>query len=151
WRQLGFWRAFSVVSTAAVVVLAITTTLLGLRPPTVAPPGYIAVLEDSAAKPVLALRAYDKPWRMGAEPLGLPTPAPGKVLRLWAVEKNTGAAHGLIDIESEKPQLIALTEAHWKFIKGADKLVLSIEDAGAGQKVPTMVLFSGPCINLKGS
>jgi anti-sigma-K factor RskA len=152
WERLGFWRAFSAVSAAAVVVLAVTTALLVLRPAAIAPPGYIAVLEDQAAKPVLVVRAYAKPWRLVAEPLGLPPAPPGKTFHVWAVEKGTGTVHGLTEItSSDKPQLVALTEEYWKFIKNADTLVVSIETAGSDPKAPTTpVVFSGLCINLKG-
>lgn len=150
WERLGFWRAFSAVSATAVIVLAVSVTLLVLRP-AIAPPGYIAVLEDSVAKPVLVIRAYSDPWRLAVEPLGLPSPAPGKAFHVWAIEKDTGAIHSLAEIASDQPQQIVLTDQDWKLIKNADSLVVSIEAIGGEPTQPTTpVLFSGLCINLKG-
>jgi len=150
WERLGFWRTFSAASAAAVAVLAVTIGLLTLRPAG-APPGYVAVLEDGNRNPVLVVRAYAKPWRMVAEPLALPSPPPGKVLHVWAIEKGNGAVHGLVDIRSDKPELLALNEEYWKAIKSADRLIVTIEDAGTEPKAPTgPALFSGICINLKG-
>lgn len=151
WARLGFWRALSAIGAAAVVVLAITTTLFMLRPPAALSPSYVAILSDNAAQPALVVTAFKGPWRLNVEALAATPIAPGKVLQVWAVEKDSGVVRPLVTLASGQPQQIALTEAHWKLIKSAHSLTVSIEPAGATAAAPTTaVLYSGLCLNLKG-
>ncbi len=154
WERLGFWRGVSALGAAAVIVLAVTTTFL--TPPPTAAPNYVAVLQDQAAQPVLVVTAFKEPWRLTIEPVASTTLRADQVLQVWAVEKETGVVRPLTafapDLSRQhKAQQIALTEAHWKLIKTAHSLTVSIESAGSRPTAPTTpILYSGLCINLKG-
>jgi anti-sigma-K factor RskA len=151
WQRLGVWRAFSAIGAAAVVVLALTTTFVVLRPPAALSPSYVAVLSDSAAQPAVVVTAYKGPWRLNVETLAPPALPPGKVLQVWAIEKGTGIVRPLVALTPGQPQQLALTEAHWKLVKSAHSLAVNIEPAGSTPAAPTTpVLYSGLCLNLKG-
>jgi anti-sigma-K factor RskA len=151
WQRLSLWRAFSAAGAVVIVVLALTTTFLALRPPAALSPSYVAVLSDSTTQPVLVVTAYKSPWRLGVETLAPPTLPPEKVLQVWAIEKGTGAVRPLIAFTPGQPQSLALTEERWKLVKSAHALSVSIEPAGSNPAAPTTpVLYSGLCLNLKG-
>jgi anti-sigma-K factor RskA len=151
WERLGFWRSFSAVGALAAVVLAVTTAFLMLRPPLAVPPNYVAILQDEAAQPVLAVTAYKDPWRLKIESLAVASLPADKVLQVWAVEKDSGTIRPLVAFTPGQPQQLALSEVQWKLIKGAHSLVASVETAGTAPVSPTTTLsYSGLCINLKG-
>jgi anti-sigma-K factor RskA len=151
WERLGFWRAFSAVGAVAVVVLALITTFVVLRPPAAVPPSYVAVIQDQAAQPVMVVTAFKGPWRLNIEPLAVPALAADKVMQVWAVEKDTGVMRPLVAFAPGKPQQLALTEAHWKLVKSAHSLAVSVEAAGSAPSAPSSpILYSGLCLNLKG-
>jgi anti-sigma-K factor RskA len=151
WERLGFWRAMSLVGATAVVVLAVATTFFITRPPAMVPASYLAVLADQSAKPTLILTAYKNPWLLTVEPLGVAPPPPGKVLQVWAIEKDTGIVRPLLAIASAQSQQIRLSESEWKLVRTAQSLAVNLEAAGTAPATPTSpVLYSGLCINLKG-
>jgi anti-sigma-K factor RskA len=150
-ERLGWWRAFSSVATAAAVVLALTTTLLVLRPPAAVPPSYVAILQDHAAQPALAVTAYKQPWRINVETLATASIAEDQVLQVWAVEKDSGVTRPLIAFTPGKAREFALSEEGWKLVRTAHSLVVSVEPATTVAVRPTTpLLYSGLCINLKG-
>ncbi len=152
WELLGFWRAFSAIGAAAVVVLALTTTFLMLRPPAAVPPSYVAILQDQAAQPAVAVTAYKNPWRLNVESLAVTSTRPDQVLQIWAVEKGSGTLRPLIAFTPGQPQEVALSETQWKLIKSAHSLAASVEPAATVAIAPTTpLLYSGLCLNLKGS
>jgi anti-sigma-K factor RskA len=151
WERLGVWRAFSAVGAAAVVVLAVTVGFLVLRTPTALAPSYVAVLADMNAAPAIVVTAFKSPWRVNIETLAPPTLPPGKVLQVWAVEKDTGVVRPLVAFTPGQLQQHALSEADWKLIRNAHALAVNIEPAGSNPSTPTTpVLYSGLCLSLKG-
>ncbi len=152
WQRVGLWRTFSAIGAAAVIVLAIMTTLLTLRPPAAVPPSYVAILQDQTATPALVVTAFKNPWRLNVEPLALPTLRSDQVLQVWAVEKNSGVMRALLAFAPGKQREFAIAESDWKLVKTAHSLAVSIEPAGGTSAAPTTpLLYTGLCINLKGS
>jgi anti-sigma-K factor RskA len=151
WHRLGFWRALSAVALSAVLTLGILLGALQLRPGIPAGPSYVAVLHDESARPVLVVTAYNKPtWHADIEPLAPLAGGEGKVLRLWAVARGTGAIQPLATVATGA-QRLALSEAGWKLVKGAESLTVTLETAGQAVDTPSgPLLYRGPCINLKG-
>ena len=154
WQRLDFWRPFGAV--AAMLVVALTGYLSWqLTQPAAMiqiDPRYVAVLEDQSERPVVVVTAHANPWRLTVEPLASLSTDPGKVLQIWAVERNTGATRPLARVEPGAAQRVALTEAAWQLVKGAESLIVSAESAAVVATAPTgPVLYSGPCINLKGT
>jgi anti-sigma-K factor RskA len=153
WQRLGFWHAVS----ASVAVIALTlAVLLGnviLRPAAPpAGPNYVALLQDDAARPALMLTAYNKPsWHLNAEMLAERGVPPGQAMQVWAIARDTGDTRLLITLTAERAQRIALSEAAWKLVKGAEFLIVTLEPAGSAAREPSgPTLYRGYCINLKG-
>ena len=68
------------------------------------------------------------------------------------LDRAAGVMRPLLAITPGPAQQLALTEAQWKLIKGAHSLVASVEPAASVSVAPTTpLLYSGLCINLKGS
>lgn len=151
WNRLGFWRGLSAATAAMAAVLAIATVMLVGRPPAPLAPSYVAVLQNQAAQPVLVVTAYRQPFRMKTEPIGLPAPPAGQVLQIWAEEKGTGRLRALAVAAPDAPAQLALSDEAWKLVRGAERLAVSLEPAGATPAAPTSpLIYSGLCINLKG-
>ena len=113
WNRLGFWRASSLGSAAAAIVLAVFTTLLVLRPPDSLSPSYVAVLQNPAGQPALVVTGYRAPFRLKTEPIVLPAPAQGQVLQIWAIEKDTGTLRPLATAMADAPAQLALGAEAW--------------------------------------
>lgn len=151
WERLGFWRSVSALGATAVVVLALTTAFLMLRPPAAVTPSYVAILQDQSAQPAVVVTAYKGPWRLNIEPLARPTLRNGDVLQVWAIEKDSGAVRPLVAFAPGGPQQMAIDETAWKLVRGAHSLAVSIEPATRTAIAPTTpLLYSGLCVNLKG-
>lgn len=152
WNRLGFWRGVSLAGVAAAAVLAIATTLLMLRPPAAVTPSYVAVLQTPAAQPVLVVTGYRNPFRLKTEPLALPVPPAGQVWQIWAIEKETKTIRPLAVAAPSAPAQLALSNEAWQLVRNAHSLAVSVEPAGVAPTKPTTALiYSGLCINLKGS
>jgi anti-sigma-K factor RskA len=114
-------------------------------------PSYVAVLADDANQPVLVVTAFRGPWRLTVEPLRDLTPYAGKVFQVWAIEKGSGTTRPLLQVSSGEVLRQPLGQDGWDAIKTSESLAVTVEDAGATPAAPTgPVLFSGPCLNLKG-
>ena len=152
WNRLGFWRAFSFGSAAAAIVLAVFTTMLVLRPPDSLSPSYVAVLQNSAGQPALVVTGYRAPFRLRTEPIVLPGPPKGQVLQIWAIERETGTIRPLAHARPDAPAQVALGAGAWQLVRSAQALAVSVAPAGTTPAEPsTGLLYSGVCINLKGS
>ena len=152
WNRLGFWRAFSLGSAVAAAALAVVTTLLVLRPPDALAPSYVAVLQNQAGQAALVVTGYRKPFRLKTEPIVLSAPAAGQVLQIWAIEKDTGTVRALAVAKADCPAQVTLSDDAWKLVRNAQSLAASLEPAGATPSAPTTaLLYSGLCVNLKGS
>jgi anti-sigma-K factor RskA len=153
WQRLGFWRMVSASAATLAIVLGVWLGATQLRPPAPGPgPSYVAVLQDDTARPVLVVTAYVKPsWRLDVEPLAPLSGTAPRTLQVWAVERATGATRPLVAVASDRPQRIALDEAAWKLVKGAESLIVTVASAdGVAPQLSEPVLYRGPCINLKG-
>ena len=152
WNRLAFWRGFGLGSAAVAAVLAVITTFLALRPPDALAPSYVAVLQNPAGQPALVVTGYRSPFRLKTEPLVLPQPAKGQVLQIWAIEKDTGTIRPLATARPDSPAQTLLSAEAWKLVRSAQTLAVSVEPAGATPTAPgSALLYSGACINLKGT
>ena len=151
WHRLGFWRTFSFGSAFIAAALAVFAFTLVLRPPAAVAPSYVALLQDQAGRPVLAVTGYRAPFRLKTEPLAGVAPGPGQVLQIWAIEKDTRAVRPLAVARADAPAQVALSDDAWKLVRGSYALAVSIEPEGAARTTPTTpLIYSGLCINLKG-
>jgi len=162
WNSLAFWRPFGAV--AAVLALLVTAySGYQATQPTPEPqvaeapapqqvlPSYVAVLEDEANQPVMVVTAFKGPWRVTVEPLRDLSPYAGKAFQVWAVERDSGTVRPLLQVSSGEVLRLPLGEAGWDAIKTSESLAVTLEEAGTPPAAPTgPVLFSGPCLNLKG-
>lgn len=152
WNRLGFWRTFSFGSVAVAAMLAVITSLLAVRAPPVVAPSYVAILQNPAGQPALVVTGYRAPFHLKTEPIVLPRPAEGQVLQIWAIEKDTGTVRPLAVARADAPAQVALSGEGWKLVRGAQSLAISVEASGATPNAPTTpLIYSGVCINLKGS
>ena len=152
WNRLGFWRAFGLGSAAAAIVLAVFSTMLVLRPPDSLSPSYVAVLQNSAGQPALVVTGYRAPFRLRTEPIVMPSPPKGQVLQIWAIERETGTIRPLARARPDAPSQVALGADAWQLVRSAQALAVSVEPPGTTPAEPsTGLLYSGVCINLKGS
>ncbi len=158
WARLGFWRPFGVAAAALTVLLAVSTLYLASRPPDVedrvqvfGAPSYVAVLQSDAEIPAVVVTAFKDPFRLVVEPTeSLAIPADG-TLRLWAVERDSGTVRPLTTIAGGAAFLEPLSDEGWQHIKTAESLIVSLEPLGAAAEAPVgPILYSGPCLNLKG-
>ncbi|HEX2828751.1 MAG TPA: anti-sigma factor [Burkholderiales bacterium] len=151
WNRLGFWRTFSFGAATIAAVLAVFTSLLALRAPPSVAPSYVAILQNPAGQPALVVTGYRAPFHLKTEPIVLPRPAEGRVLQIWAIEKDTGAIRPLAVARADAPAQVALSDEAWKLVRGAQSLAVSVEPSGATPSAPTTpLIYSGLCINLKG-
>jgi len=153
WQRLGFWHAVSASALVLVVTLSVLLGNVMLRPGAVpAGPNYVALLQDDAARPALMLTAYNKPsWHVDVEMLAERRVEPGQTLQVWAVARDTGATQPLIMLAADRAQRIALSEAAWKLVKGAEFLIVTLEPAASPAREPGgPTLYRGYCVNLKG-
>jgi anti-sigma-K factor RskA len=153
WQRLGFWQAVSAGAVAMALTLAVLLGSILLRSaPVPAGPNYIALLQDDAAQPALMLTAYNKPsWHVDVEMLAEHAVPPGQTIQVWAVARDTGATVPLITLKDEHVQRIALSEAAWKLVRGAEFLIVTLEPAGISPHEPSGPRqYRGRCINLKG-
>lgn len=159
WNNLAFWRPFGAVAACLAVLLTgfASYTLLDSWPEEEVAgaeqiaPSYVAVLADDANQPVLVVTAFRGPWRLTVEPLRDLTPYQGKVFQVWAIEKGSGTTRPLLQVSSGEVLRQPLGQEGWDAIKTSESLAVTVEDAGAAPAAPTgPVLFSGPCLNLKG-
>jgi len=158
-NSLAFWRPFGAVAACLAVLVTAYATFETTRPAPqvaeVAPeqiaPSYVAVLADDANQPVLVVTAFRGPWRLTVEPLRELTPYEGKVFQVWAVEKGSGTTRPLLQVSSGEVLRQPLGQDGWDAIKTSESLAVTVEDAGATPTAPSgPVIFSGPCLNLKG-
>lgn len=152
WDRLDFWRPLGAVAATLVVAL---TAYLGVqlaRPPATLDPRYVAVLADDAQKPAVVVTAFAGPFRLTVEPVQPLTVQPGDVFRIWAVDRTTGAHRRLAEFTPGEARRVALSEADWQLVKSAASLEVREEPAQLASAEPSgRVLYSGPCINLKGA
>jgi anti-sigma-K factor RskA len=153
WNRLDFWRPFGALATSLALVLAIYLGVQLTQPPASTPldPRYVAVLADSAQKPAVVVTAFANPFRVTVEAVQPVTVATGNVLRIWAVDKTTGARQRLVDFAPGAAQRFALDEQHWALVKSAASLEVHEEPAALAATEPNgPALYTGACINLKG-
>lgn len=159
WNSIAFWRPFGAVTACLAVLVTAYAAFEASRPapaPQVATaeqiaPSYVAVLEDDANQPVLVVTAFRGPWRLTVEPLRDLTPYEGKVFQVWAVEKGSGTTRPLLQVSSGEVLRQPLGQDGWDAIKTSESLAVTVEDAGTTPTAPSgPVIFSGPCLNLKG-
>jgi anti-sigma-K factor RskA len=159
WNSLAFWRPFGAVAACLAVLVTGYAAFEASRPapaPQVATseqiaPSYVAVLADDANQPVLVVTAFRGPWRLTVEPLRELTPYEGKVFQVWAVEKGSGTTRPLLQVSSGEVLRQPLGQDGWDAIKTSESLAVTVEEAGATPTAPSgPVIFSGPCLNLKG-
>jgi anti-sigma-K factor RskA len=153
WNRLDFWRPFGAVAATLVVALAAYLGVQFVRTPSTVPldPLYIAVLTDTAQNPAIVVTAYNKPFRLTVEPVKPIAIRPGNVLRIWAVDRASGARQRLAEFTPGQPRRLRLPDTDWKFVKGAATLEVHEEPLQVATPGPTgPALYSGPCINLKG-
>jgi len=158
-NSLAFWRPFGAVAACLAVLVtayaAFETTRPAPQVAEVAPeqiaPSYVAVLAGDAPQPVRVVPAFRGPWRLTVEPLRELTPYEGKVFQVWAVEKGSGTTRPLLQVSSGEVLRQPLGQDGWDAIKTSESLAVTVEDAGATPTAPSgPVIFSGPCLNLKG-
>ena len=158
WARLGFWRPFGVAAAALTVLLAVSTLYLASRPPDVevrvqvfGAPSYVAVLQSDTAIPAVVVTAYKDPFRLVVEPTEDLTIPADRMLRLWAVERDSDTVRPLTTIARGAAFLEPLSDEGWQHIKTAESLIVSLEPLGAPAESPAgPILYSGPCLNLKG-
>lgn len=152
WNRLDFWRPFGAVAATLVVVLAAYLGVQLSREPATVPldPRYVAVLTDAAQKPAIVVTAYNNPFRLIVEPIQPVAVRPGKVLRIWAVDRASGARQRLAEFTPGPAQRVPLTDAGWALVKGAAALEVHEALPVAAAEPSGPALYSGPCINLKG-
>jgi hypothetical protein len=112
-------------------------------------PSYVAVLSDGSATPGLVVTVFDQPWRLAVEPLETLSAPESSALRIWAVERGTGATRPLLRVTDRVPVERAMSTEMWSLIENAESLVVSLDDTDAQTPGPT--LYAGPCVPLSGS
>ena len=152
WNSLDFWRQFGAVAATLVVALGAYLGVQLTRPANVPlDPRYVAVLADESDKPAVVVTAFVKPFRLSVEPVQPLAVQRGHVLRIWAVDKTTGARRPLAEFAPTEAQRIALSDAEWQLVKNAESLEVREAPPQLASAEPSgRVLFSGACINLKG-
>lgn len=162
WQRLSIWRGFAAAGAALSLCLAIglfwmiqNPTLVERQTAVATPPKYVAVLTDEANAPGFVVTGFNQPFRLTIEPMGdeaaRPEASPSQVLRLWAVDRETGAERPLADIATTAAAFeVGLDDAGWELVKAAESLIVSREPVRADGPRSGPVLYSGLCLNLKG-
>lgn len=147
WQSLNLWRPWALTATLASLALA---WYLVFIPPAITPPGYIAVLQDTQAQPVLVATAAKQPWRLRIQVLQPIAKTGDQVLQLWAVAKKDQSYAPLLQIPVQGGLQQKISKEQWKLIKQAHSLVLTREPAGTplGARPSGEVIYSGLCLQL---
>ncbi|MBI3344508.1 MAG: anti-sigma factor [Gammaproteobacteria bacterium] len=146
WRRLEFWRPAGLMAGALAAALLI---YIGLLPPTPVAPGYIAVLSDTAARPVWVVSVAQATGELTIKAVQPEPVAPDKALELWALPKGQPPRSlGLLPASGVKT--VALSGPLHQILASATALAVSLEPRGGsptGQ--PTgPVLYQGPWLAL---
>jgi anti-sigma-K factor RskA len=151
WNRLDFWRPFGALTTTLVIALAAYLGAQLAQAPAPLDPRYVAILADDHERPAVVVTAYNNPFRLIVEPLQPAAIPPGNVLRIFAVDRVSGARQRLAEFTPGVARRVALSDAEWQLVKGARSLIVSEEPPQVASAEPTgRILYSGPCINLKG-
>jgi anti-sigma-K factor RskA len=151
WDSLGFWRAVSIASTVAALLLA---AYLGALAPTAKPRDMmVAVLSDDQAHPALTVS-----WRadqrgdkyLQIRVLGHAEMAPDTAWELWMLPGGEGKPVSLGLITTHETQTVVVPARLSSAIDDASGLAMSVEPKGGSPTgVPTgPVLYKGPCTKL---
>lgn len=152
WDRLEFWRPFAAATASIALALGVYlgAELAAPTAITALDPRYVAVLADTAQKPAVVVTAFANPFRVTVEPVQPLNVAQDKVLRIWAVDKSTGARRRLVEFTPGPAQRVALDAQSWELVKTAATLEVREEPATLAAEPSGPVLYSGACINLKG-
>ncbi len=153
WQRLGFWQPLAAVNAVLVMMLVGYISYQALQPLAVieADLRYVGILADQQGESALVITAYAKPWRLIFETITPLSQDSESELHLWVVERNSGIVRSLAAVP-ENVQQIKLTKESWQLLKHAKSLIVSKERLGSTPEKPSdMILYSGPCVSLKGS
>lgn len=144
WSNLNFWRGFSLASIA--LVIGFTLGNLNKQPPSVYET--VAVLHDSAAKPMLVASMENESRSLILEVLSQPeNMESGKVMQVWCVPKGGGKPMPIGILESDQNRF-ELSLDQIQTLHESLELSISIEpEGGSPTDEPTgPVMYRGTII-----
>jgi anti-sigma-K factor RskA len=142
--RLGLWRWSALAAGALAAVLALYIALAPSRDK----PGYVALLNDSQARPVVMVTVDARAARIAVRPVVALAPG-DKALELWLVPKQ-GAPKSLGVIRADEPVERAVPAALGPAFPTGAALAVSLEPLGGSPTgLPTgPVVYSGPLVVL---
>lgn len=130
-ERLGLWRGFSLVATAAAVVLAV---LLARTPTEVVPPQaqqYVAVVNGEQSQPLWLVRVDAQQGRLAIKSINATAPAPTNSYELWILPAGGAAPRSLGLLPTGTASIDAgLSVELRSLLATAQGLAVSLEPAG---------------------
>ena len=138
------WGLSLVMSFALVVVLNLATFRSAD-----APVDYVAVLtdENGAAKLTAVTEGGAHNMWLQWDDVQLDKE---KDLQIWALSKSDHQIRSIAVISNQEIRNLKLSKAHWRLIKDADSLILTVEDKGGSvlDEPSEMIVAKGVCVRL---
>ena len=140
YRRLGVWRSWSLLATAASVLLALA---LVLRSGTPAHEQYVAVFNNAESQPLWLVRADVDTGEFSVRAVNAKAPQGNHSFELWVLPaKGNPQSLGLLPVDNTKAMRLSHETA--SLLANAKGLAVSLEPAGGSPTgVPT-----GPVVNV---
>lgn len=150
WDCLNFWRTVGLAGGALTLALLI---YIGLRPPSVPPPSYVAVLNDSHAHPAWMVSATAGQRHIVVKALTPQRVTAGTSLQLWLLPGAGRPPRSLGLLPRAGTEVIAVPASLRHDLAPSVNLAISLEPAGGSPTgLPTgPVLYQGTWLRVSAS
>ncbi|MCB1924810.1 MAG: hypothetical protein KDJ27_13900 [Gammaproteobacteria bacterium] len=151
WQRVNLWRGLAAANGLfALALVAVVGT--GVLQQAAVPPAelvYVGVLADAQDRPGVALLAYNHPFRLEIAAKREMPALPGKELRLWIRDRETGEPE-FVSALPPGSKVLPLDDAAWQQLRRAKALIISQQAEGSTAAAPGAdILYEGVCVNLK--
>lgn len=147
--KLSWWYPAAI--TAAFVVMVATILLFSFSDRSISsmPIDYVAVLLDEQGEPKLTAMTQGEKRQLLLQWQSLQIPE-RQNLQLWAESKSDGQIRSLAVITKTDLRSLSLSDAHWRLIKDAGNLILTIEESGGSpiDEPSDQVIARGVCVRV---
>jgi anti-sigma-K factor RskA len=151
WSNLALWRAATVATSTAVLLLAVWVT--ALMPPTQHQEMMVVVMSDDKATPALTVSwpARDqRPMHLRVHVIAHAEMNPNTAWELWMLPRDGAKPMSLGLINTSETQAVKVPSSMVEAVDAAWGMAVSVEpDGGSPTGLPTgPVLYKGPCTKL---
>ncbi len=148
-KSVSWWNPIALVATLLVTVLVAVLFVSSSDFNNEFPVDYVAVLLDEQGEPQLTAitQGDNRKLLLQWEALTLKEQ---QSLQLWAESRSDGQIRSLAIIQQTDLKSLSLSEANWRLIKDAKKLILSVEESGGSpiDEPSEQIIARGVCVRV---